>query len=460
MRTTPVIAIIDIGKTNKKLLLFDQQYNVVHEYATQCAEVKDEDGDPCEDVQALQRFVLDSIRNIAGNTAFDLKAVNFSAYGASFVHVDEKGHTIGALTNYLKPYPESLQKKFYERYGGEKKFSRQTASPVLGSLNSGMQLYRLKEEKPAVFASIRYALHLPQFLSFLIMGEATSDITSIGCHTNLWDFDQNKYHRWVRAEGIDRVLAPIARYDQTFPARVAGASCPVGAGLHDSSAALIPYLVNFQEPFVLISTGTWCITLNPFNHSPLTDRELENDCLCFLHYQGSPVKASRLFAGQEHEQEVKRIAAFFGQDEEKYRRVKFNPDVVAGLQNTDNREEQEGRLIRHSLFAPRDLSGFDNDIAAYHQLMMDIVTRQKASTRLVLDRSETKRIFVDGGFGKNGIYMNLLAAAFPEAEVYAASMTQATALGAALAVHAAWNPRPLPNDLIKLQYYALSRNAV
>ena len=51
--------------------------------------------------------------------------------------------------------------------------------------------------------------------------------------------------------------------------------------------------------------------------------------------------------------------------------------------------------------------------------------------------------------------MNLLAVAFPQLEVFAASMAQATALGAALAIHKAWNKKRLPNSLIKLQYFAL-----
>ena len=50
-------------------------------------------------------------------------------------------------------------------YGGESQFSKQTASPVLGNLNSGMQLYRMKYEKPEKFKQINYALHLPQYLS-------------------------------------------------------------------------------------------------------------------------------------------------------------------------------------------------------------------------------------------------------------------------------------------------------
>ena len=91
---------------------------------------------------------------------------------------------------------------------------------------------------------------------------------------------------------------------------------------------------------------------------------------------------------------------------------------------------------------------------AYHQLMMDIVEQQVRSTQLVLNNSPVKRLFVDGGFSKNSIYMNLLAAAFPNLETYSASMAQATALGAALAIHKAWNKKPVPNTLIRLQYYS------
>jgi len=50
--------------------------------------------------------------------------------------------------------------------------------------------------------------------------------------------------------------------------------------------------------------------------------------------------------------------------------------------------------------------------------------------------------------------MNLLAARFPDREVFAASMAQATAMGAALAIHNSWNQKPLPNDMIELKYFS------
>ena len=286
MASTPVIAIFDVGKTNKKLFLFDQNYKIVYEKSARFIETLDEDGDACENLESLRLSVFDSLREVFWMKEFSIRAINFSTYGASFVYLDEDGTPLTPLYNYLKEYPEHLSKQFYDTYGGEQAFSHLTASPVLGSLNSGMQLYRIKYERPELFQKIKYALHLPQYMSYLISGVPCADITSIGCHTNLWNFKENNYHQWVKQEGVLEKLPPIFPGNEVLPAAFPGNRYAVGVGLHDSSAALIPYLVNFHEPFILISTGTWCISLNPFNQTPLTNEELANDCLCYMTYEG------------------------------------------------------------------------------------------------------------------------------------------------------------------------------
>jgi sugar (pentulose or hexulose) kinase len=457
-----VIAIFDVGKTNKKLFLFDEHYQIVFERSARFIETTDEDGFPCENLDSLKLSVFDSLREVFRIKKFNIKAVNFTSYGASFVYLNEQLRAFAPLYSYLKPYPQPLQKQFYDTYGGEEEFSFRTASPVLGSLNSGMQLYRIKYEKPELFKEIKYALHLPQYLSFLISGKVYSDITSIGCHTNLWVFQKNKYHSWVQREGIHEKLAPIHSCTEVVPASFPCNNYSVGIGLHDSSAALIPYLMNFHEPFILISTGTWCISLNPFNHSPLTKEELKNDCLCFMAYDGKPVKASRLFAGNEHEQQVKRIAEYFQQNAAGYRQMDFNPGMIISLQNKNGSLEQlieKTKIQNKCLFTARDLSFFKNDEEAYHQLILDIVAQQYLSTQLILQGTNVKRIFVDGGFSKNSIYMNLLAAVFPGIEIFAASMAQATAVGAALCIHNAWNTKALPHDIIELKYFSSSHHS-
>lgn len=454
MAAIPVILIFDVGKTNKKVLLFDEQYNLVFEESTQLTETTDEDGFPCEDVYALTGWLKNSLATVLADDRFKVKAVNFSGYGASFVLVNEKGEVIAPLYNYLKPYPPELQKKFYATYGGESQVAKQTASPVLGNLNSGMQLYRLKYERPEIFSQIKYALHLPQYLSYVLCGAFNSDITSVGCHTNLWHFQKNNYHPWVKKEGIIEILAPLKEADA-----VAGnttENIPAGVGLHDSSAALIPYLSSFTEPFILLSTGTWCISLNPFNHTRLSDYELSEDCLCYLSYKGKPVKASRLFAGYEHEQQVKRLAEHFKTDIDYYKKVEADNDLLKKLKPSgkSTHKSQEGAMVGQSKFGNRDLNKFKNYEAAYHQLIADIVHQQIRSTNIVLKETAVTRIFVDGGFSKNQIYMQLLADAFSDVEVYAASVAQASSLGAALAIHDSWNKMPLPSDIIDLKLFS------
>ncbi|HXB94187.1 MAG TPA: FGGY family carbohydrate kinase, partial [Puia sp.] len=344
-----VIAIFDVGKTNKKLFLFDEEYRIVWEHAEVCDQTVDEDGEPCEDIVLLTDWVRRSFARVAALPGFNIKAVNFSAYGASLVYIGYDGTPVAPLYNYLKPFPDDLRRRFYDTYGGEITFSMLSASPVLGSLNSGMQLYRIRQQQPELFASIRTALHLPQYISYLFTGSAYSDITSIGCHTNLWNFSQQHYHEWVYREGIIDKLAPILPSTSVIPLKpppdpqvpLAGAA-PIhgptwpdiplaGIGIHDSSAALIPYLTGFREPFALISTGTWCITLNPFNDAPLTAAELQQDCLCYMSYRGTPVKASRLFAGYEHEQQVQRLSAHFHKDPGYALTVAYDADCAAML---------------------------------------------------------------------------------------------------------------------------------
>lgn len=462
MQKISVIAIFDVGKTNKKLFLFDQHYQIVYEKTARFIETSDEDGFACDNIDSLRLSVFESLNEVLRLDRFDIKAINFTTYGASLVYVDSDGKPLAPLFNYLKPYPEDLNKRFYKAYGGEEAVCLQTASPCSGSLNSGLQLYRIKNEKPELFARMKYALHLPQFMSSLITGKFYSDITSIGCHTHLWDFQKNDYHRWIYEEKLDQKLAPIFPSNQVIQTQFMGKEYLAGVGLHDSSAALIPYLVNFTEPFILISTGTWCISLNPFNDSPLTKEEINCNCLCYLSYQGKPVKASRLFAGYEHEQQTKRIAAHFQMPASLFRTMNFSPEIIEMLKKKNVLDAEPIPPCAAdftSKFTERNLEDYGNIKEAYHQLIMDILEQQFLSTNMIMQKGITKKIFVDGGFSKNNIYMNLLAAAFPNVEVYAASMAQATALGTAIAIHSHWNKHPLPNDIIDLKFFANSQNA-
>lgn len=449
-----MIAIFDIGKTNKKLSLLDEQYRFVHETSVQIPEIKDEDGDPCEDLDALIAWIKAGFVSVMGDRNYKISALNFSSYGASFVPINSSGEPVSPLYNYLKPFPGSLHSQFYQSYGGEQQLALETASPILGHLNSGLQLYRLKYMRPDIYAEIKFALHLPQFLSYIFTRHSCSDMTSIGCHTHLWDFRKQNYHHWVHEEKITKILAPVVGGERTHVTETIGQKVKTGIGLHDSSSALIPYLTCFKEPFLLISTGTWCISMNPFNQDPLTAQELKYDCLCYLTQDAKPVKSSRLFAGQWHDQQTKRIAGYFNVQPDYYKKVSWDEKRYKPL--TGNIKTHYSEAFINSgqpTFNNLDLKNFHSYEDAYYQLMEEIVALQAWSSNLVLNNSNVEKIFVDGGFGSNPFYMHMLAKAYPGKQVFAASVPQASSIGAAMILHQVWNSRPVPSDIITLKKF-------
>jgi sugar (pentulose or hexulose) kinase len=420
--TTQAILIFDIGKTNKKVYIFDRKYKVIEEESCHLEQTTDDDGFPCEDITLLTEWVRSRFNHYVSRVDIEIKAVNVSGYGASFVCVDEALLPVIPLSNYLKPYPATLQENFYKKYGGVQNFSKTCASPALGSLNSGLQLYQTKYEDETRFKKIKWALHLPQYLSAVLTSQPYAEMTSIGCHTALWDFSKNQYHRWVHEEKLLEKFPAIFPANKTIEILHKGRSILAGIGIHDSSAALIPYLAAFEDPFILLSTGTWNISLNPFNHDPLTIEELNQDCLCYLGVNGTPVKAARLFAGHEHDQHVKILSEKLSTPEEYF----------------------------HSLTLDAFVSK-DPAAIAYLDFMKSLVDRQATSLRLLLKYSKVNLVFVDGGFSKNQIFMRLLSLALYPLEVFAAAAPQASALGAALAIHSSWNSLPIPADLVQVK---------
>lgn len=436
-----VIGIIDVGKTNKKLLLFNRNYEMVYEWSDKLPETEDEDGFPCEDVGLLTRSIYELIDKAVSDDRFVICALHFATYGASFVYVDEKGEPIAPLYNYLKPFPEPLHKWFYQTYGAESEMARETASPVLGNLNSGMQVLRLKQERPDVWSKVKYALHLPQYLGFLFHKKAWTDITSIGCHTQLWSFDDQRYHDWVVAEGLDAKFGPLVPCDHVDMIDLADREIPCGVGLHDSSSALIPYLRSFTKPFVLVSTGTWSISLNPFNHAPLTTEELEQDCLCYLQYNGQPVKASRLFMGRIHDLALEKITQQFNVSADELSHMHYFEEL-----------EADALMLAHTIATVDEVewASLSSAKLAYHLLMVLLVREQLKQLQLVLNGSAVEDIYVDGGFSKNKVFMNMLAKSLKGKNVCASEVAQATSLGAALALHDQWNASMPIKNLIQL----------
>ncbi|MEL6924901.1 MAG: FGGY family carbohydrate kinase, partial [Bacteroidota bacterium] len=421
--------------SNRKNFLFDEHYQQVHQDYSRFEEIEDEDGDPCDDINAIRAWVDDCFRKIINSKKYELRAINFSTYGASFVHIDRNGNPVAPLYNYLKPYPKKLLKQFHKAYGSPLDFAKATASPPLAMLNSGLQLYWLKHCKPKTFEKIRWSLHFPQYLSYLFTGVPLSEFTSIGCHTGLWDFAKQDYHEWVYAEGIDQILPPIVPTSLSINRSFDKQKIKIGVGIHDSSSALLPYLRADKNPFMLISTGTWSISLNPFNNKVLTSKDLKNDCLNFLRIDGKAVKAARLFLGNEYKIQVKKLHQHFGKKYGYHRKMKFDESLAARLQkDPENKFRFESIQLKRKQPKATQLSNFPDFKTAFHQLMLELTALQIAACKRAIGKTDIRKIYIDGGFADNDVYVQLLSRHFDNYKIRTTQSPLGSALGAALAI--------------------------
>lgn len=430
-----VIAIFDIGKTNKKLILFNEDLKVVSETEEKFLEIKDDDGFECDDIELIEKWIKESLIRLVHSDKYDLKTVNFTTYGATLVYLDANGKRLTPVYNYLKPIDEKIPESLYKRYGGRDEFCRRTASPALGMLNSGIQPLWLKAVKPDVFAKIKHILHFPQYLSYTLTGKIYAEHTSIGCHTALWDFDNMSYHPWVKVRGL--ILpepVPIGTLNEIV---IEGKKLQIGIGIHDSSSSLAPYFAGSKGKFLLLSTGTWCINMNPFNTEKLTAKQLDNDCLCYMSITRQPVKSSRLFLGHLHETAVKQLTIHFNKSEDSYKKVKADRQLSTFLK-TKYKEKKiyfktgpDSRDLKDYI----DLYEFSSIEEAYHQLMNELCDLTIEAINLVLpSNDETANLYITGGFSKNELFLNLITEAYPSKLVYTSEIANASALGAALVI--------------------------
>jgi sugar (pentulose or hexulose) kinase len=430
-----VIAIFDVGKTYKKLILFNNDLKVIEETEEKFPVIADEDGFECDDIELIEKWIKESIIRLVHSEKYDLKRVNFTTYGATIVYLDADGKRVTPVYNYLKPIDERIPENLYKVYGGRDEFCRRTASPSLGMLNSGLQAIWLKSVKPKEFSRIKHILHFPQYLSYVLTGKIYSEHTSIGCHTALWDFDNMSYHPWVKAMGLN--LPDPVPIDTLNEVVIEEKKLQIGIGIHDSSASLAPYFSGSKGKFLLLSTGTWCINMNPFNTEKLTAEQLDKDCLCYMSITGQPVKSSRLFLGYLHETAVKQLTIHFNKSEEYYKRIKADKKLTMFLK-TKYKEKKiffKDRPDSRELKDYIDMFEFGSIEEAYHQLMIELCDLTIEAINLVIPAiDESANIYITGGFSKNELFLNLITGAYPSKLVYTSEIANGSALGAALVI--------------------------
>jgi sugar (pentulose or hexulose) kinase len=297
----------------------------------------------------------------------------------------------------------------------------------------------------------------PQYWSHRLTGAIASEITSLGCHTDLWNFDTGLFSSLVLKQGwLDRMpeVRPASDILGVVRPEIAARlgftrAIPVSSGIHDSNASLLPHLLDRQPPFGLISTGTWVITAAPGGDSSALDPA--RDCLANLDVFGRPVPSSRFMGGREFEM----MTSPRTPSPEAVRRVlgdavALTPSVVMGS------GPFPGRRARWSV--PEAELGED-DVYVGTSFYLAMMTAQC----LELAGAEGP-IVVEGPFAGNALFLEMLAsAAGRQVEAVRRSAT-GTSIGAALLARMEAGPPGAPllvePSAAMIAYAALWRQAV
>jgi len=144
---------------------------------------------------------------------------------------------------------------------------------------------------------------LAQYWAFRLSGVATSEATSLGCHTDLWNPWEGRFSSLVTRMGWDSSLPPVRKaadvLGPVLPEVAAATGLPAGTpvlcGIHDSNASLVPHLA--EAPCGVLSTGTWMIVMALGGRPP--ELEAGRDVLVNVNALGQPVPTARFMGGRE-----------------------------------------------------------------------------------------------------------------------------------------------------------------
>ncbi len=449
------IAVLDVGKTNKKVLVYDDTLSVV-DSAYETFEERVEGHVHFEPVEEMTAWFKKQLSVFSSKYA--VKAVSVTTHGATAVALGADGSLAVPPVAYTTDAGEEFRGEFYETFGNREQLQESTATAEIGSLiNVAKKVFFWKKYYPDQFAKAERILYFPQYFGFVLTGKLGAEPTYTGCHTYLWDFRRGGYSEVARKLGVaDMLPSTISKpwdiLGTVSPeiARETGLStdCVVTMGIHDSNSSLLPYLVKGYGNFALNSTGTWCVAMHPTDTVSFEKEDLGKLVFYFLDAFNNPVKTSIFMGGQEFDTYTEIIRThssgedFPGYDPELYakivaeRKLFILPSVVKGtgiFPDAVPRIIEDGReFTLEDIKAGHILPDFMKDYRTAHAVIRISLAIQTSVALRMAGFGGRGSIFTEGGFRRNEGYNKLLASLFPHSTVSLTRLEEATAFGAAI----------------------------
>ena len=470
--TAKKIVVLDVGKTNKKLFVYDSHLNCLN---------PDEEGvklEPvqwqlpsgenleCDDMQAICRWMTESLKRAAEEYG-DIGAISISAHGATIALLgksrdevfDGDGGLVFPVVSYENEISSELEDGFYESVGIDPiEAHKLTATPKLSwLLNSLKTVFLLQNFHPGEFEKVTDILMFPQYLGYLLCGQKGIEPTYPGCHSYFLNASGNGYSRLADKLGVVGLLPdlPMGKpwdvLGRITPAVSAAtglpSECVVTMGVHDSNAAIVPYLAKGLDNFVVQDSGTWVVTMAPQTggEAVFSENELGLEVFYNRDIYGGPVKTTIFRGGAEFEFYRKKVLA------DRPHPDHISIDIVGEI--ASGREvfslptiERGAGLFPESLprFEGVDIMFRDSE-TAWHVIDMGLAIQGYHALTLT-GGDDISQVYIEGNIGRyNPIYRGVISTLFEESDVYYGSMGGAV-FGAAVLGVAAMEGRP-PEDL-------------
>ena len=301
--THPLIALIDIGKTNAKVSVIDPETGTEIRGSRRANAVIQGSAMRELDVDAIGQWLLEALRDAPHRDR--IRTIVPVAHGAAAVLIDRDDRVIAA-----PDYEDACFERVNVEYRQQRDAYQSTYSPDLPlGLNLGRQLFFLQEAQPQLFSRVAHALLYPQFWAWRLSGVMASEVTSLGCHSDLWLPREQTFSKLAQARGWDKLFPPKQLASDVLgpiSAEIAAATgldpqCQVTSGIHDSNASYLKFLIarDRDEPFTVISSGTWTVVMA--NRADLSRLREDKDMLASVDAFGSPVATARFMGGREYE---------------------------------------------------------------------------------------------------------------------------------------------------------------
>ena len=441
--------VLDVGKTLAKLSLWSSGGALIERRVRPNERVK-VGAYVALDTTGIEGWVVEVLRYFA--TLADVGAVVPVGHGAGAAIIRD-----GRLACPPLDYEEAMPPALRAAYDAERDPFARTGSPALpDGLNLGAQIFRLETLEPAL-AEGTQILPWTQYWSWLLSGVATSEVTSLGCHTDLWNPLAGTPSELAERRGWARRLAPLRAAGDILgtlrPEWVFRTGLPadteVHCGLHDSNAALLAargFAEIADHESTVLSTGTWFVAMRSPEDATLMDTsglDETRDCLINVDAFGKPIPSARFMGGRE-------IEMLIGLDTRQSNVATDQPALLAALP-----EALAGGAMVLPSFAP-GFGPFPLGRGRWIEEPADHAARRAAVSlyaALVTDASldligTRERLLIEGRFAEGQVFVRALAALRPDLGVYVGKAHNDVSYGALRMIDAAL-PTAEPLELVE-----------